>query len=49
MRPDGKLYLGHVVTGASSDENKVNITDKTTSMLKLSGFVNTSQVSGLNT
>lgn len=43
LKPDGKLYLGQVVTGASSDENKMVMTDKTTSALKLSGFVNISQ------
>lgn len=44
LKPDGKLYLGQVVTGGSSDEVKMKSSDATVSALKLSGFVNVSQV-----
>ncbi|KAL4234468.1 Anamorsin [Mactra antiquata] len=43
LRPQGTLYLGLSLTGASSDENKMKVTEKTTSALKLSGYVSISQ------
>lgn len=43
LRPDGKLYLGQVIAGDSSDEHKQMVAEKITSTLKLSGFINVSK------
>jgi len=44
LRPDGHIYMGHIIIGASSDENKESATQQITSALKLSGYVNIQEV-----
>lgn len=44
LKPSGQLYMGHIIIGASSDENKQSATEQITSALKLSGFVNVLEV-----
>ncbi|XP_052819267.1 anamorsin homolog [Mya arenaria] len=43
LKSNGRLYMGQMVVGGLSDENKTDTSQKSMSALKLSGFVNVAQ------